>query len=336
MTSSLPHGREDPTFRNYDSASAQKYLKLRPGPPKKLIDLVISQHTSSGGQLNLILDVGCGPGTATRCLAPHFQHAIGADPGESMIEAARSVPSSTKSGESITYEVSPAESLSDLSRLRDFSPDGTECVDLITASVSAHWFHMPRFWGEAAKILKPGGTVIIWCFGGYNVDPNTTPNGAKLRDFFLKFEVETLAPYELPGNKLVRELYVDLGMPWECVDRLSEDESELKPLLDEFDEKNFVRLEFNKGSNVAPGESFFTGREMTTLLQMKGVLDTVSSVTRWREANKEMVEKGEIEDIMDAMVKRAREILDEVPEGRGRDWVDVGSALVVLVVKKRN
>jgi SAM-dependent methyltransferase len=325
----------DPTFRNYDSASAQKYLQHRPGYEAKLIDLIISHHTSSGGELNLVLDVGCGPGIATRSLAPHFQHAIGADPGQSMIETAKTVPCSTKSGEPITYEVSAAEALSGLSALKKFSTDGSGSVDLITAATAAHWFDMPRFWGEAAKILKPGGSVIFWCHGGYNVDPNSTPNGTKLQEWFKKFEQETIAPYELPGNKIARELYLNLGMPWECLDRLDGEDLGLKKLLDEFDEKEFVRLEFNKDGYVAPGETFFSGGIRVDFHRAKAMLGTASPITRWREANKEKVEKGELEDVIDHLIRRTKEIMEEVPEGKGRDWFDGGSALVVLVVKKR-
>ena len=325
----------DPTFRNYSNASAQKYLEHRPGYPDKLIDLVISQHTSSGGDLNLVLDVGCGPGMATRSLAPHFQHAIGVDPGGSMIEVARTVPSFSKSGEPIRYQVCSAETLSDLSALKEFPSDGQGSVDLITAATAAHWFDMPRFWSEAARILKPGGSVVIWCYAGYNVDPNTTPNGAELRDFFKKFEEETLAPYELPGNRLTRELYVNLGMPWECLDRVADEESALKGLLNEFDEKNFVRLEFNKDGNVPAGESFFGGKRRIDFQTIKAELGTASPITRWREAHQEKLEKGEIEDITETLARQAKEILDEVPEGKGRNWVEMGSAVVVLIVKKR-
>jgi hypothetical protein len=26
----------------------------------------------------------------------------------------------------------------------------------------AHWFDMTKFWAEAAKAVKPGGTVALW------------------------------------------------------------------------------------------------------------------------------------------------------------------------------
>ncbi|EXJ72609.1 uncharacterized protein A1O5_03755 [Cladophialophora psammophila CBS 110553] len=326
----------DPTFRNYDSSSAAKYLQHRPKYSDKLIDLVISQHTSSGGELGLVIDVGCGPGVATRSLAPHFQHAIGADPGVSMIEAARTVPTSTKSGELITYEVRSAETLSSLSALKEFSgsgKDGLECVDLITAATAAHWFDMPRFWGEAAKILKPGGSVIIWCSGGYRVDPST-PNAEKLQDWWRMFEEEVLSPYELPGNRLARELYVNLGMPWECLERIDGTDQELKDLLNEFDEKQFVRIQSDRDGRMS-SEGAVSEFLRVDFAKIKALLGTASPITRWREANKEKVEKGEVEDILEMVVRRTKEIIEEVPEGKGRDYIESGSGMVVLVVKRK-
>jgi trans-aconitate 3-methyltransferase len=326
---------KDPTFRNYDAASAQKYLQHRPGYSDNIIYLVISQHTSSGGGLNLVLDVGCGPGNATRSLAPHFEHAIGADPGQSMIEAARTVPSTTKSGDPVNYEVCAAEALSGLKALKQFSDDGLNSVDLITAATAAHWFEMPRFWGEAAKILKPGGSVIIWGFGGYYCNPNNTPNAAKMQDFLKSFEEETLAPYEQPGNKLCRELYINLGLPWECINQLGDGGQDLKSFLTEFDQQEFVRLEFNKDGYVPLGESFFGGIKRENFDVIRAMLGTASPVTRWREAHKEKLERGEVEDVIDMMIRRIKKILAEVPEGEDRNWVEGGSAMVLLVVKKK-
>ncbi|KIW78368.1 hypothetical protein Z517_08203 [Fonsecaea pedrosoi CBS 271.37] len=327
----------DPTFRNYDPSSAAKYLKHRPRYADALIDLVISKHTSSGGQLDLVLDVGCGPGIATLSLAPHFQHAIGADPGQNMIETAKTVPSTTKSGEPITYEVCPAEALSTLSALKAFSgsTDGRECVDLITAATAAHWFDMPRFWGEAAKILKPGGSVIIWCSGGHRCDPNNTPNAEKLQEWFKVFEEEVLAPYEQPGNKLARELYINLGLPWECLDRIDGADQELKTLLKEFDETRFERIESDRDGRIASDGTAFSEYRKVDFATIKAMLGTASPITRWREAHKEKLEKGEVEDVMDMMIRKMKEILEEVPEGKGRDYIDGGSGMVILVVKKK-
>jgi trans-aconitate 3-methyltransferase len=337
-TASSQDPPRDPTFRNYSAEAAKKYLEHRRGYADRLIQRVIDLHSSSQGGFDVLLDVGCGPGTATRDLAPYFQHAVGTDPGESMIATARSVPSTTKSGETVSYELGPAEALSSLPGLKKFSSDGSGCVDLITAATAAHWFDMPRFWAEAAKVLKPGGSVIIWGSGGYYPNPNTTPNYKKMWEFMKAFEEEHLAPFEQPGNKLSRELYVNLGMPWECLERLADDDEgkRLKQGLQEFDEKAFVRLEFNKDGYVEPGETFFSQNPRLNFQQAKLVMGTASPVTRWREAHKAQLEKGEVEDIVDFLVRRSTEILEEVEEGKGRDWIDGGSAIVILLVKKKS
>jgi trans-aconitate 3-methyltransferase len=340
MATSIPaitHGREDPTFKNYSASAAQAYLKNRRGYSENIINLVMNEHTANGGQTKLLLDVGCGPGQATRALAPSFEHVIGADPGESMIDAAKGASSDdrTKSGESITYEICGAEDLSQLSALKKYSTNGLECVDLITAATAAHWFEMPKFWTQASRILKPGGSVILWCGAGYTCNPNTTPNAAKLHDLWTKFETETLAPYELPGNRLTREFYKDLGMPWEILtDKSLNLDDESKAALQCFPESESKRHEFNRDGYVAPNQQFFSGERRANFEQIKLVLGTASPVTRWREANKEQVERGEVEDIMDMLVRRTKEIMEEVPEGQGRDWIDAGGGLVCLVVKK--
>lgn len=293
--------------------------------------------------MDLLLDVGCGPGTATRSVAPHFQHAIGADPGQSMIETAKSIPSQTKSGEPVTYEVCSAEELSSLSALKDFSgattgKDGLECVDLITAATAAHWFHLPRFYVEAAKILKPGGSIIFWVPSGFFCNEETTPNAAKLQQYLKNFEAEVIAPYELPGNRHTRELYARFALPWNCIDELDTaseaEKAEVKKWTDMFVEKEYTRLEFNKDGVVQPGGKFLWGGK-TPLAGLKGLLSTMSPVTRWREANKEKVASGEVEDCVDRVARETREILEEVPEGKGREWIDGGSAVVVMVMKKK-
>ncbi len=327
--------QKDPTFRNYSSSSAQAYAQNRHGYPDSVISLILNQHTSTGGALNLLLDVGCGPGTATRSLAPHFQHAVGADPGQSMIETARSIPSATAAGEPVTYEVCASDALSSLSALKQYSADGSgkACVDLITAATAAHWFDYPEFYREAAKVLKPGGSIILWCTKGYYVDERTTPNAKKCQDLWQSFENDLLRPYEMPGNQLTRELYAGLPLPWSEYPGQTVDD-ETKTLLNMFDEKDYRRLVFNDNGQVKPGEEFLMSRRVT-FEQTARMLGTVSPVTRWREANKDKLEKGEIEDVVDMMIRLTREVFDQVPEGKGRDWVEGGGALVVMVFKKK-
>jgi trans-aconitate 3-methyltransferase len=93
--------------------------------------------------------------------------------------------SKTASGKDIEFKVCAAE---DLDRL-----EGVEhgSVDLVTAAMAvssvccwrmmsktcegvytmltvgaavsqAHWFDMSKFWAAAAKVLRPGGSVVLW------------------------------------------------------------------------------------------------------------------------------------------------------------------------------
>lgn len=158
---------EEKTFRQYTQEQGKAYAASRHGYPPQLFQTIIDHHTSTGGQLDTVVDVGCGTGEAIRGLAPHFTNAIGLDPSEGMLSVARSAlgTSSTESGEpGIRFEFSTAE---DLGAGQGGSPpviaDGS--VDLLSAATAAHWFDMDRFWPRAARVLKPGGTVALWARG---------------------------------------------------------------------------------------------------------------------------------------------------------------------------
>ncbi|KIW45103.1 hypothetical protein, variant [Exophiala oligosperma] len=326
----------DPTFRNYTATSAQSYAKNRRGYPDELISLVIDRHTSSGGRLDVLLDLGCGPGTATRSLAPRFRHAVGADPGRSMIETARTVPCVTASGEPTTFVVCASDSISSIDALKRFSSDGTthNTVDLITAGTSAHWFDFPDFYVEASKILRPGGSIIMWCTKGYYVDERTTPNAAKLQQLWQDFEDVVLKPYEMEGNRLTRGLYADLPLPWSEYPADENLDDQGRALLGAFQKSEFSRQVFNDGGHIGPDGKFLMSRR-ATFEQSRAMLGTASPVTRWREAHKEQLERGEVEDLVDKVFRESVELLEEVPEGRGRDWVEGGSAVVVMTIKKK-
>jgi len=81
-----------------------------------------------------LLDVGCGPGNATRDVALQFERAVGADPGEQMIEAAREIGGKTKSGEEIRFVVRVAEEISGIECLEEVNGNGK--VDLLIAAMA--------------------------------------------------------------------------------------------------------------------------------------------------------------------------------------------------------
>lgn len=121
---------KDSTFRSYSAEQAKLYAAHRLSYAAALYDVVLKHHSETGGQFGLLLDVGCGPGNATRDVALSFDRATGVDPGAAMIETARELGGKTKSAEAISFELSPAEELSSVKGLEANS------VDLLTSATA--------------------------------------------------------------------------------------------------------------------------------------------------------------------------------------------------------
>ena len=166
VTSAAHHVRSDTTFRGYSSSQAEEYARRRGGYPAQLINEILKLHAATGGAFGTLLDLGCGPGNATRDLAAHFDHAIGMDPSEEMVRAATAVGGQARLGPIIFRQGDAEECLG--------VPD--QSVDLIVAATSAHWFDMERFWPTAARVLKPGGTVAFFTIWRIFVHPTKTPH----------------------------------------------------------------------------------------------------------------------------------------------------------------
>lgn len=120
----------DPTFRSYSAVDAKTYATHRLSYSQSLYDVVLTHHNSTRGKFGLLLDVGCGPGNATRDIALSFNEAIGVDPGEQMIAAAKEIGGKAASGGAIKFIVSPAEAFSSVEGLQERS------VDLLTVAMA--------------------------------------------------------------------------------------------------------------------------------------------------------------------------------------------------------
>lgn len=120
----------DPTFRSYSAEEAKYYGVERGSYSPNIYELILKHHASTGGTFGLLLDCGCGPGNATRDIAQFFDQAIGTDPGQAMIKAAKDLGGKTKSGADIDFAVSGAE---DLSQVEGLKP---QSVDLLTAAMA--------------------------------------------------------------------------------------------------------------------------------------------------------------------------------------------------------
>ncbi|RFU24108.1 hypothetical protein B7463_g12231, partial [Scytalidium lignicola] len=298
----------DPTFRSYLASQAQTYASYRTSYPPDLYNTVLRHHASTGGSFNLVLDVGSGPGTATQDIALWFDNAIGVDPGQEMIAAARNLGRKTKSGNDVRFEVAGAEEFSGIEGLEEGS------VDLLCSAMAAHWFDMNKFWSQAAKVLKPGGTVALWTLASSFCHPST-PNAAKVQEVMFRFERETLAPYETPGNRLSRDMYDNLILPWNT-----------SPPIAVFPESLLVRHVYDREGVLTNGESFFGGGGKTTLEELEKGLGTASMVTRWREQHPDLV--GTEKDVVKQHIQEMRQALG------GKEWFVRGSGTAILLFKK--
>ncbi|KAK3691647.1 hypothetical protein LTR37_018526 [Vermiconidia calcicola] len=306
----MSHSTEN-TFRQFDQGKANVYAQVRRDYQPSVYETIVNQHTSTGGQLDTLIDVGCGPGMVLRTLAPNFNHAIGLDASEGMIAAARSANFVTGSSEPVRFEVGTAEELTrDLPHVvQDAS------VDLITVANAAHWFDMPKFWQSAARVLKPGGSVAVWTSGEIRVHPSV-PNAAAIEAAMYRLEEHYLTPYRHAGNKLVRNGYVDLPLPWT-----------LTPPVNEFDESTFLRRVWD------PKEEFFTGQREVDLDTFEKMMGTGSAVVRWREAHPHDV--GTERDVVKMQRREIERLLHEGGVKKGEERVRGAVQGVVLVVKKR-
>ncbi|KAH8895858.1 S-adenosyl-L-methionine-dependent methyltransferase [Thozetella sp. PMI_491] len=302
----------DPTFRSYSAAQAKAYASGRGSYSAALYDFILQHHQATGGQTHLLLDVGCGPGNATRDLAPCFDSAVGVDPGREMIDTAREAGGLTAKEESIRYHCAGAEDIADLDGVTPAS------VDLLTAAMSAHWFDIAKFWPAAAKLVKPGGTVAIWTHASLYCHPST-PNAAEVQRILSHLEDVTLAPHVLEPNRASRSLYASLPLPWHCG-------------VSEFDKASFLRREWDVDGVLSDGDDFFGASHEQTLAELGNALGTASMVTRWRAANPDLA--GTDQDCIKETFVHLRNALGTKDGDDDQVKLRTGAASVVLMIKK--
>ncbi len=252
-----------------------------------------------------------------RTLAPRFANAIGLDPSEGMISTALSLGGVSSNSKAIRFDISTAEDLG--SNL--VPPVAAGSVDLITAATAAHWFDMSAFWPRAAQVLKPGGTVALWSSGPIQFDPSM-PNSELIQARLDAFE-ETLKDYMVEGNRLTRDLYVGIPLPWA-----------LAPPVREFDEGSFLRKEWGTGSDSEPGDQFYnTAQQPVDLDTLEKIMGTGSPVVRWREAHADAV--GTDRDVVRMMRLDIEQLLRGAGVEKGKEVLKGTVSGVLIMVKKK-
>jgi SAM-dependent methyltransferase len=174
-------------FKDHFSSIAAQYAEFRPLYPDELFEYLASLVVTR----KLAWDCACGNGQATLPLAARFEHVVGTDASAAQIAAAAPHPRTE-------YRVAPAEQCG----------IAAACVDLITVAQALHWFEVERFYAEADRVLKPGGALAVWTYGGMRM-----PDEA-LDELLLQFNREVVGPYWPPERRLVDEGYRTLPFPY--------------------------------------------------------------------------------------------------------------------------
>jgi ubiquinone/menaquinone biosynthesis C-methylase UbiE len=175
-----------PTYSDYFSQSAALYALHRPSYPAALFEWLargVRGHQRAW-------DCATGNGQAAVALASHFGEVVATDPSQSQLVYA------VKLGR-VHYAAMTAED----SALRSAS------VDLITVAQALHWFNLPRFYDEVARVLVPGGVLAVWTYGLLSITP-------EIDALMLSFYKDTLRGYWPAERALVDAGYSGIAFPF--------------------------------------------------------------------------------------------------------------------------
>ncbi|MBZ5628980.1 MAG: class I SAM-dependent methyltransferase [Acidobacteriia bacterium] len=134
----------DPTQRFANRV--EDYARYRPGYPPQVLD-TLRRECGLTAQ-SLIADVGCGTGILSQLFCEAGNWVYGVEPNASMLQAARE---SLRGYPKFTAVHAPAEA----------TTLPIAAVDLVTAAQAFHWFDAKETRREFARILKPGGWVVL-------------------------------------------------------------------------------------------------------------------------------------------------------------------------------
>jgi len=142
----------------YANTSWESYNVYRPAYPQSLWDLIISHVQSNTGTFEAAHDIGAGAGQAASVLAQHFSTVYVSDPAEHNISTARQHLSSSTREHScdIRFDVRSGEA--DPTAEDWIKP---RSLDLITICAAMHWMDADTVVKNAAKSLKPRGTMAL-------------------------------------------------------------------------------------------------------------------------------------------------------------------------------
>lgn len=122
-----------------------------------MYDLITEYHRAGGAGWDQVIDFGAGDCTIEPELLKRYRFVEATDESETQLQLGYSRLRSAGLEEG---------RLTIRQCLAGQHPGANESADLITAATCSHFFDVPAFIKDAARLLRPGGTLAIWS-GGY-------------------------------------------------------------------------------------------------------------------------------------------------------------------------
>ncbi|HEX5727680.1 MAG TPA: class I SAM-dependent methyltransferase [Longimicrobiaceae bacterium] len=182
----MPADPATASFKDHFSGHADAYARYRPNYPPALFAWLAGEAPAR----RLAWDCATGNGQAAVALAEHFARVEATDASERQLLQAVRHPR-------VAYTVAPAER----SGLEPAS------VDLVTVAQALHWFDLPAFYAEVARVLVPGGLLAVWGYGVFTA-------GAEVDAVVGHLYTDVVGPYWPPERAALDRGYpVDLPFP---------------------------------------------------------------------------------------------------------------------------
>jgi SAM-dependent methyltransferase len=175
-----------PAFSDHFGAAAASYAGYRPHYPAALFEWL----AAASPRHDRVWDCGTGSGQAAVALASHFAEVIASDPSVAQLTNAERT-------EQVAYVAMTAEQCA----LHGGS------VDLVTVAQALHWFDHRRFFAEVDRVLRPGGSLVVWSYGLLTIAPALDAELGRLYG-------DVLGPYWPSARALVDSGYAGIALPY--------------------------------------------------------------------------------------------------------------------------
>lgn len=172
------------------AAVSEAYARYRPTYPPALFTAILDHNPAlgRGGRRACAVDVACGSGQASLPLAELFERVVALDSCEAQLAAAKTrlqraaSTAAAAAADAANNSARPAAAAAAApapatppppphARIELVAADAHNtglpdaCADLVAVAQALHWLDVPAFAREAARLLRPHGSLAAWSYG---------------------------------------------------------------------------------------------------------------------------------------------------------------------------